>query len=136
VPGGLAPGAAVVYFTLAALECAALAGTGPSLRAEAEAAVPTLERLAEEWQSLAAELAAGLRGRIAVVHGGAVARRWAAQIEALGGVPAFARATPAPEHDALAAISPEEHAQGDTPLERVLSLVLLGDLVAVYLSAA
>jgi glucose/mannose-6-phosphate isomerase len=46
VPSGFDdPGAAVVYFTLAALECAALAGVGPSLRAETEAAVPFLARI-------------------------------------------------------------------------------------------
>lgn len=48
VPAGFShPSAAIVYFVLAALESAALAGIAPSLRAEAEAAVPFLVSIAE-----------------------------------------------------------------------------------------
>jgi hypothetical protein len=47
VPAGIDdPRAAIVYFVLAALECAAQAGAGPSVRAELEAAVPALLDLA------------------------------------------------------------------------------------------
>jgi glucose/mannose-6-phosphate isomerase len=43
VPAGIDdPRAAIVYFVLAALEAAARSGAAPSLRAEVEAAVPTL----------------------------------------------------------------------------------------------
>jgi hypothetical protein len=72
------------------------------------------------------------------VHGGAVARRWAAQIEATTGRPAFARDSPGPLTDPLAGLHPGEpplEARGESAVERVLSLVLLGDLVAVYLAA-
>jgi glucose/mannose-6-phosphate isomerase len=134
VPGGMSsPGAAVVYFTLAALECAALAGAGPSLRAEAEVAAPLLERLAAD-SSTAADLANRLAGRIPVIHGpAAVARRWAEQIEEHAGVPAFQRDSPPPPADPLEPVDLDALAQGDTALARVLSLVLLGDLVAVSL---
>jgi glucose/mannose-6-phosphate isomerase len=138
VPAGMAPDAAVVYFTLAALECAALAGAGPPLRAEAEAAAPALERLAAEWRaddSLPAQIARDLEGRVAVIQGrSALARRWVAQIEAHTGRPAFWREAPAPValEPPLAPIHLDPLAQGDTPLERVLSLVMLGDLVALH----
>ncbi|MEA2410003.1 MAG: glucose/mannose-6-phosphate isomerase [Thermoleophilaceae bacterium] len=47
VPAGMDdPRAAIVYFVLAALEAAAQAGAGPSVRAELEAAVPALTDLA------------------------------------------------------------------------------------------
>jgi glucose/mannose-6-phosphate isomerase len=47
VPAGIDdPRAAIVYFVLAGLECAAQAGAGPSVRAELEAAVPALLDLA------------------------------------------------------------------------------------------
>jgi glucose/mannose-6-phosphate isomerase len=144
VPAGMAPGAAVVYFILAALECAALAGAGPSLRAEAEAAAPLLTKLAGEWgpeapeSSPAKAAAREIGARIPVVHAGAVARRWATQIEATTGRPAFSRDSPPPPADPLAPLHPGEPplaARGDSSLERVLSLVLLGDLVALYTAA-
>jgi glucose/mannose-6-phosphate isomerase len=136
IPAGLAPGAAVVYFVLAALECAALAGAGPSLRAEIEGASALLARLAEESAPDAQATALALRGRIPVVHGpAALARRWAEQIEAVAAVPAFARATPGPLVDPLAPVPVRPPGEGESPLEHVLSQVLLGDLVAVYLAA-
>jgi glucose/mannose-6-phosphate isomerase len=134
VPSGMTdPGAAVVYVTLAALECAALAGAGPSLRAEAEAASATLVQV-DEAQAQA--LAAALRGRVPVICGEpAVARRWAERIEATTGAAAFWRPSAPPATDPLAPVALAEHARGDTPLARVLSLVMLGDLVAVELGA-
>jgi glucose/mannose-6-phosphate isomerase len=184
VPAGMAPSAAVVYFTLAALECAALVGAGPSLRAEAEAATAMLGRLADEWRpdqpeprSLPKLVAPLLRNRIVVVHGAgptaAVARRWADQIEATAGMLSFWREIPEPDRgdrfawlgareavEKLAAIflchpdhderlqrrfqESERYAdvdtaslepEGDNALERVLSLVLMGDLLAIYLAA-
>jgi hypothetical protein len=47
VPAGIDdPAAAIVYFALAALECAAQSGAGPSVGAELEGAVPSLLDLA------------------------------------------------------------------------------------------
>ena len=43
------PRAAVVYMTIAAMECAALCGAAPALRAEIDTATALLERLVEEW---------------------------------------------------------------------------------------
>lgn len=142
MPAGMAPGAAVIYFVLAAVECAALAGAGPSLRAEAEAAAPLLGRLAAEWQaeeSLPRSIARELEGRIAVIEGpAATARRWAEQIEGHAGRPAFWQDDPhrVPDAEAIASVRIGEHAQGETGLERVLSLVMLGDFVALHVAAA
>jgi glucose/mannose-6-phosphate isomerase len=142
VPAGMAPGAAVVYFTLAAVECAALAGAGPSLRLEAEAATPLLGLLAEEWgpdapgDSPAKSTALALRGRVPVIHGApAVARYWAERIEEIAAVPAFWRERLGPVQEPLEPVSLEALEQGQSLLERVLSLVLLGDLVSIYLAA-
>src|ERR687883_582316 len=48
LPGGFQPRAAVGYTLVAALEAAALSGTGPSLREEIEASAALLERLAAD----------------------------------------------------------------------------------------
>ena len=48
VPSGMQPRAAVVYMTVAALECAAACGAAPVLRAEIEGAADVLER-AGRW---------------------------------------------------------------------------------------
>jgi hypothetical protein len=64
----------------------------------------------------------------------AVARRWVAQIETHAGRPAFWREAPARValEPPLVAVDLDPLAHGDTPLERVLSLVMLGDLVALH----
>ena len=49
VPAGMQPRAAVIYMTIAALECAALCGAAPGLRSEIDMATGLLERLVEEW---------------------------------------------------------------------------------------
>lgn len=133
VPSGMQPSASVVYVTLAALECVALAGAGPSLRDEAEAAGSSLGAVGVED---AERIAGRLRDRVPVVHGdGAVARRWAEQIEAAAGGPAFWRATPPPPlEDPLEAVSLDELGGAATGLARVLALVMLGDLVAACLT--
>src|SRR5258707_14470276 len=46
VPSGMQPRAAVVYMTIAALECAELAGVAPSLRGEIDEAAQLLSQLA------------------------------------------------------------------------------------------
>ncbi len=133
VPSGMQPSASVVYVTLAALECAALVGAGPSLRAAAEAASGLLQRIDD---ARAEEIADRLRGHVPVVYGApAVARRWAEQIEALTGRVAFWRGSaPRVVADPLRAVSVDEFAGGSTGLGRVLSLVMLGDLVAVHMA--
>jgi glucose/mannose-6-phosphate isomerase len=125
VPGGMPPDSAVVYFLLAALECAERAGAAPSLRAEAEAAAGPLERFAgSEAGPIARALAERLRGRAPAIRGEpAIARRWQDQIAPRAG-------DGPPELVDLAEFEPPDAA---SPLQRVLSLILLGDLVAQHL---
>jgi glucose/mannose-6-phosphate isomerase len=185
VPAGMEPRAAVVYMTIAALECAALCGAAPALHAEIDTATGLLERLVEEWgpgadeDSLAKEVARQLHGTIPVVHGAAStvapARRWATQINENVDSPAFWSELPEGSHNQICgwkrgreqaplagvflcdpdqhprvkrhvdlAVSELEragapavqvHTRGESRLERVLSAVLLGDLVSVYMAA-
>jgi glucose/mannose-6-phosphate isomerase len=184
VPSGMLPRAAVLYMTVAALECAALCGAAPSLRTEVDAATQLLEMLAEEWgpdapgDSQAKALASELRGTLPVIVGSgpttATARRWMGQLNENSKLAAFASELPEADHNEIcgwergAAAAPlaavfladsDQHprirrrieltaeeveragaralfveSRGETRLERVLSLVLLGDLVSVYLA--
>jgi hypothetical protein len=115
VPAGIDdPRAAIVYFVVAAVVCAE-----PSLRAELEAASAALATVTEgEAKRVAAEFAQGtpvLLGEPAVV------RRWT---EAVGGI----------EPDPSRRLELDALAHGETPADRVLSLVMLGDLVAAQLT--
>jgi glucose/mannose-6-phosphate isomerase len=184
-PGGFQPRAAVVYMLVGALECAALCGAAPSLRAEVEAAASLLEGLVEEWgpeaapESQAKAVAARVNGTIAVVHGAGltapVARRWKAQINENSKLPAFDSELPEADHNEVcgwdgseglapmsavflddrdlndrerrrmvltsdvarhgAATVERIETRGETRVERLLSAVLLGDLVSVYIAA-
>jgi glucose/mannose-6-phosphate isomerase len=182
VPAGMQPRAAVLYLTVGALECAALAGAAPAINSEIDASAALLGDLVAEWgpdapeESLAKRLARELHGSIPVVHGAgptvAPALRWKTQINENAEAPAFASQLPEADHNEIcgwergsapfAAIfleDPDQHprvrrrieltaaeversgapairvaARGDSRLERVLSLVLLGDLVSVYLA--
>jgi glucose/mannose-6-phosphate isomerase len=175
------PRAAVVYMTVAALECAALAGVAPSLRSEIDEAAQLLAQLTLDWAPNAPgepepkRIARALEGRLPVVYGGpltaAVARRWRSQLNENAKVTAFFGDIPEAHHNevvgwhhaelpltAVLLEAPEEHpriearfevtaedmaaaglavervrARGESPTARVMSLVLLGDLVSVYL---
>jgi glucose/mannose-6-phosphate isomerase len=181
IPSGMQPRAAVVYMTIASLECAALAGIAPSLRGEIEEAAQLLAQLALDWGPDAPgepepkRLAQALRGRIPVVYGGRltgpVARRWRSQLNENAKVPAFFGDLPEAHHNevvgwphtdapltAVLLESPGEHdrmgarfdvtelvareagleverirSRGEASVARVMSLVMLGDLVSVYL---
>jgi glucose/mannose-6-phosphate isomerase len=176
VPSGMQPRAAVVYMTVAALECAAACGAVPSLRDEIEAAAPCLATLA--GSPLPAELAERLRDTVPIVHGAgrtaAPARRWKTQLNENAEVPAFTTVLPEGDHnevcgygtglapfaailltddgldprlqrrigitgELLEAEGTPVHtveAVGATPSERVMSLVMLGDLTSVHLALA
>ena len=181
VPAGIQPRAAVVYMTVAALECAERAGAAPSLRPEIEAAAALAAELTVEWgpdndASHAKQIAKAINGRMPVVYGGrttaAAARRWRTQLNENSKLPAFFGELPEGHHnevvgwhhanDALIAVvleSAREHermhrrfdvtadvmaaaglaavrvdARGDSGTAQVMSLVLLGDLVSVYLA--
>ena len=185
VPAGMQPRAAVLYGTVGALECAALAGAAPAIHSEIDAASGLLGELVAEWgpdgaeDSAAKRLARELHGTIPVVHGAgptvAVSRRWKTQINENAKAAAYATELPEADHNeicgwahgrrsaplvALFLEDPDQHprvrrrievtaaeiertgapalritARGRSRLERVLSLVLLGDLVSVYLAA-
>ena len=109
VPAGMQPRAAVVYMVVAALECAALCGAAPSVRAELEAAEALLARLVGEWgpdapdDSAAKSLARELHGSIPVVYGAgptvAVAKRWKKQLNENPKLPAFWAELPEADHN-------------------------------------
>jgi glucose/mannose-6-phosphate isomerase len=181
VPSGMQPRAAVVYMTVTALECAALAGAAPSLRDEIREAAELAAQLVREWgpeprDSQAKQIAQAVGGHIPVVYGGtastAAARRWRGQFNENSKLPAFFGELPEAHHnevvgwyhanDALLAIVLEtsgEHermerrfdvteealsasgvatirvrARGESATAQLMSLVLLGDLVSVYLA--
>jgi glucose/mannose-6-phosphate isomerase len=181
VPSGMQPRAAVVYMTLAALECAERAGAAPRLRNEIDESAALLRDLAGRWGPEAGEdsdakaIARALEGRIPVIYGGrmtgAPARRWRSQLNENAKIPAFYGDLPEAHHNevvgwhhtdapltAVLLEAPGEHermdarfaitaevamaagleiqrvrSHGDSSLARVMSLVLLGDLVSVYL---
>jgi glucose/mannose-6-phosphate isomerase len=103
VPSGMQPRAAVVYMTVGALECAALAGVVPSLRAEIEGARAVLEEVAES--SGADDFARALDETIPVVYGAgptaAVARRWKTQLNENAKVASFANEIPEANHNEI-----------------------------------
>ena len=184
VPAGMQPRAAVVYMTIAAMECAALCGAAPGLHSEIDTATALLERLVEEWgpggaeDSLAKSVARQLDGTMPVVHGAsataAPARRWGTQINENAESPAFWSELPEGNHNQICGwergrepapfagvflCDPDQHprvkrhvdlvaaeleragapalqveTRGESRLERVLSAVLLGDLVSVYMA--
>jgi glucose/mannose-6-phosphate isomerase len=175
VPAGMQPRAAVVYMTVTALECAALAGAAPSLRSEIDEAAAVAAELAADHPQ-AKQVAHALDGRIPVVYGGrtstAAARRWRTQLNENSKVPAFYGELPEAHHnevvgwhhanESLIAVVLETNegdermahrfevtadvmktagldalsvqAKGESALAQVMSLVLLGDLVSVYLA--
>jgi glucose/mannose-6-phosphate isomerase len=180
VPAGFQPRAAIGYSLVSALEAARLAGAGPSLHAEIEAAAALAGELAVEWgpdgSGEAKEIAQALHGTVPVIAGaelaGAVAYRWKCQLNENAAVPAFASVLPEADHNEVVGWAaagelgrfsyvsledPEAHernvlraeltaelaaagadpvlrvdARGETPAERLVSLVLLGDLVSIY----
>jgi glucose/mannose-6-phosphate isomerase len=181
VPSGMQPRAAVVYMTIASLQCATAAGVCGSLQAEAEATAALLGRLVEEWgphsprDSDAKALAQALLETVPVIYGAGMtaspAQRWKTQINENAKQPAFAGVLPEANHNDICAweradefghfsavllgddnlpprlrrrldltapiAGPRSHtiaSRGQTALERVLSLVFLGDLVSVYVA--
>jgi len=184
LPGGFQPRAAVGYATVVALEVAALAGVGPSLRAEVEAAAALAGDLAVEWGPDSDEgsevkaLARRLHGTVPVVTGAEltapIAYRFKTQLNENAKLPAFAGELPEIDHNeivgwkaggaygsfaALFLDDAETHprtrtrialtaeligkdasalevvrTRGTTRVERLVSLVLLGDLLSLYLA--
>ena len=111
VPAGMQPRAAVIYTTIAAMECAALCGAAPALHSEIDMATALLERLVEEWgpaapdDALPKRIARELQGRVPVIHGAdatvAVARRWHTQLNENADAPAFWSELPEANHNEI-----------------------------------
>ena len=104
VPSGMQPRAAVIYMTVAALECAAACGAAPSMRAEIEGAAGTLAALGDDADE-ARSLAQVLHERLPVVHGAEItaapARRWKTQLNENAKVAAFVSELPEANHNEI-----------------------------------
>jgi glucose/mannose-6-phosphate isomerase len=185
IPSGMQPRAAVIYMTIAALQCAAACGAAQPIHSEIDALGPHLTQLADEWgpesppDSEAKRIARHLNGKMPVVHGtgptAGAARRWKTQLNENAETGAFLSILPEANHNEIcgwdwtAEVAPlagvfledsDQHprmarrieltatafdragaecmrisSRGETRLQRVLSLVLLGDLVSVYAAA-
>jgi glucose/mannose-6-phosphate isomerase len=105
LPGILQPRAAVAYMFAVAAEAAALAGAGPRLHTEIDAAAGFLERESEELRARAAEIAAALAGVPPVIYGAdltaPVAVRWKTQVNENAKLPAFHAELPEADHNEL-----------------------------------
>ncbi|MGH2915890.1 MAG: SIS domain-containing protein, partial [Solirubrobacteraceae bacterium] len=184
LPGGFQPRAAVGYQLVVALEVAALAGAGESLRTEIDVAAEHARGLIAQWgpdagdDSLAKSLARSLAGTVVQIGGAGltapIAYRWKTQINENAGSPAFAAELPELDHNEIvgwegaashgrfslvllddcdlhprvrerialtlevvsdqAAVAHRVQTLGSTRLERLVSLVLLGDLVSTYMA--
>jgi glucose/mannose-6-phosphate isomerase len=123
LPGILQPRAAVAYMFAVAAEVAALAGAGPRLHTEIDAAASFLEARSEELRARAAELAASLDDAAPVVYGADLtapaARRWKTQLNENAKLPAFFAELPEADHNELCG-------WGGAPAAR-LAAVLLED---------
>jgi glucose/mannose-6-phosphate isomerase len=182
LPGGFQPRAAVGYALVVALEVAALAGVGESLRSEIDVAAAHAEQQVAAWgpdapeESLAKSLARSLHGTTPQIAGAGltapIAYRWKTQINENAKAPAFASELPELDHNEIvgwsgaevgrfsaiflddrdlhprvrrrielteeivaetAAFTQRIESVGENRTERVVSLVLLGDLVSLYL---
>jgi glucose/mannose-6-phosphate isomerase len=106
LPHVLAPRAAVGYMFVAAAEVAALAGVGPRIHTEVDAAAAHLEAGREELRRQATAIAARLEGTVPVIYGAdltvAAARRWKAQANENAKLPAFFSELPEADHNELA----------------------------------
>ena len=184
VPGGFQPRAAVGYMTVAALEVAALCGTGPRMASQIDVAAAQLDKLCGQWgpdappDSQAKALAQAIHGSVPVVAGSGlttpVAYRWKTQVNENAKIPAFSHELPELDHNEIVGwqgaaslgrfsaiflddcdnhprigdrieltsrlIAGQAHTVqrvqtiGQGTVERVMSLVLLGDLVSLYLA--
>jgi glucose/mannose-6-phosphate isomerase len=175
LPGLLpAPRAAVAYMTVCAAAVAVAAGAAPRIDAELESAAAFLEGCRDDLRHTAGEIAAGLDGGTAVIHGAGptigAARRWKAQLNENAKLAAFVAELPEANHneicgwesaaargdvavlledadqhprerrrfdltataiEAAGASAIRVEAAGETRAERVLWMVMLGDLVSL-----
>jgi glucose/mannose-6-phosphate isomerase len=111
LPGIFQPRFAVAYMFAIAAEAAALAGAGPRVRTEIDAAAAFLEVRRDELRGRAGEVAAALDGTAAVAYGSdltaPVARRWKTQINENAKAPAFYSELPEADHNEICGWSPD-----------------------------
>ncbi len=104
---GILPGprTAVAYLFAIAAEVAALAGAGPSLQAEIEAAAAALEAAREGIDERARQLASRLEGATPVIYGAdltaPVAMRWKTEVNENPKLPAFYGELPEVDHNEI-----------------------------------
>src|SRR5262245_22153310 len=105
LPAGLQPRAAVGYMFCVAAELAALAGAGPRIHTEIDAAASHLAEKLEAAEAQAAEIAAQIGPATPVIYGSdltaAVAYRWKCQTNENAKSPAFASTLPEADHNEL-----------------------------------
>jgi glucose/mannose-6-phosphate isomerase len=105
LPGIFQPRAAVAYMVVVAAEVASLAGIGPRVHTEVDAAAAFLTEQSESLQQQAREIAALVAGAVPVVYGSdltaPVARRWKTQINENAKSPAFWGELPEADHNEI-----------------------------------
>jgi glucose/mannose-6-phosphate isomerase len=115
LPGILpAPRTAVAYMFVIAAEVAALAGIGPRLRTEIDAAAAFLSECSVDLQTRAGEIAEQLGGSVAVILGADLtappARRWKTQVNENAKRPAFYSELPEADHNEICGWAGDEFA--------------------------
>jgi glucose/mannose-6-phosphate isomerase len=105
LPGIFQPRAAVAYMVVVAAEAACLAGIGPRVHTEVDAAAAFLTEQTESLQQQAREIATLVAGAVPVVYGSdltaPVARRWKTQINENAKSPAFWGELPEADHNEI-----------------------------------
>lgn len=105
LPGIFQPRAAVAYMVVVAAEAACLAGIGPRVHTEVDAAAAFLTEQSESLQQQAREIATLVAGAVPVVYGSdltaPVARRWKTQINENAKSPAFWGELPEADHNEI-----------------------------------
>ena len=184
VPGGLQPRAALGYMLGSLLRLLSSAGAVELASGDLAASADLVDSLTQgAGNELAADLAAGLRGRVTIVYGSTgitapAALRWKTQINENAKAPAWTSVLPELDHNEIVSFttypelsrqnlgivvlrddgeSPrlaarfhhtealtapeipwigEVWSQGVSPLERILSLCAMGDLVSLEMARA
>lgn len=105
MPAALQPRAAFAYLFVAAIEVAAVAKAGPSLRDEIEAAAMRVSGRVDELADQAAEIARRLDGVTPLIYGAdltaPLAYRWKTQVNENAKVHAFAHELPEMNHNEI-----------------------------------
>ena len=105
LPGIFQPRAAVAYMVVVAAEVASLAGVGPRVHTEIDAAAAFLGEQTESLRQQAREIAALVAGAVPVIYGSdltaPVARRWKTQVNENAKFPAFWGELPEADHNEI-----------------------------------